>query len=129
MENTEENKRKFFAQYWGQEVGFSKEYNSLYGIGQIYDISVVDYLLLKPLNQITDEDLININFFEGNFDEVNFEFLPDSYEYHWKVSGILCNEGFLALKDFDYLRSKGYALPWMGLSIEKLIEYGWIKIK
>ena len=25
---------------------------------------------------------------------------------------------------YDYLRSKGYALPWMGLSVEKLIEYG-----
>lgn len=28
----------------------------------------------------------------------------------------------------DYLRSKGYALPFMGLSVEKQIEYGWVKI-
>ena len=29
----------------------------------------------------------------------------------------------------DYLRSKGYALPWMGLSVEEMIEYRWIKLK
>jgi hypothetical protein len=29
----------------------------------------------------------------------------------------------------DYLRSKGYALPWMGLSVDELVEYGWVKLK
>ena len=29
----------------------------------------------------------------------------------------------------DYLRSKGYALPWMDLSVEDLVKYGWIKLK
>lgn len=28
----------------------------------------------------------------------------------------------------DFLRSKGYALPWMGLSVEEMIEFGWIKL-
>jgi hypothetical protein len=32
-------------------------------------------------------------------------------------------------KECDYLRSKGYALPWMDLSVEDLVEYGWIKLK
>lgn len=32
------------------------------------------------------------------------------------------------IKALDYLRSKGYALPYMGLSVEKQIEYGWIKL-
>ena len=30
---------------------------------------------------------------------------------------------------FDYLRSKGYALPWMDLLVEDLVEYGWVKLK
>lgn len=34
-----------------------------------------------------------------------------------------------AVSAYDYLRSKSYALPWMGLSVEKQEEYGWIKIK
>lgn len=29
----------------------------------------------------------------------------------------------------DYLRSNGYCLPWMGLSVEQLQEYGWIQLK
>jgi len=29
----------------------------------------------------------------------------------------------------DHLRSKGYALPWMGLSVDQMVEAGWIKLK
>lgn len=29
----------------------------------------------------------------------------------------------------DFLRSKGYAVPYMGISVEEQIQYGWIKIK
>ncbi|CAD0220376.1 hypothetical protein [Chryseobacterium sp. JV274] len=29
----------------------------------------------------------------------------------------------------DFLRSKGYALPWMNLNIDTLEKYGWIKLK
>jgi hypothetical protein len=30
---------------------------------------------------------------------------------------------------YDYLRSKGYALAFHDLSVEDLINYGWIKLK
>lgn len=29
----------------------------------------------------------------------------------------------------DYLRSKGYALPWMGYSVEDMVQAEWIKLK
>jgi hypothetical protein len=29
----------------------------------------------------------------------------------------------------DYLRSKGYALPFLGMSVEEQINLGWIKLK
>jgi len=29
----------------------------------------------------------------------------------------------------DYLRSKGYALPYMDLSVDDLVNYGWVKLK
>lgn len=29
----------------------------------------------------------------------------------------------------DFIRSKGYALPWRDLSVQDLIDYGWIKLK
>lgn len=29
----------------------------------------------------------------------------------------------------DYLRSKGYALPYLGITVEEMINWGWIKLK
>lgn len=29
----------------------------------------------------------------------------------------------------DYLRSKGFALPFMGISVEEMVQAGWIKLK
>lgn len=28
----------------------------------------------------------------------------------------------------DFLRSKGYAIPYMGLSVDKLVDYGWVAL-
>ena len=43
--------------------------------------------------------------------------------HHWnsdrKIGSIEC----------DYFRSKGYALPYMDLSVEDLVKYGWVKLK
>ena len=33
------------------------------------------------------------------------------------------------LNVMDYLRSKGYLLPWMALTVEDIVSYGWAKIK
>lgn len=30
---------------------------------------------------------------------------------------------------YDYLRSKRYAIPWMGLSVKELVNRGWVKLK
>lgn len=131
LQNTLENKAKFFAQYWGQEVlrfevvdnitpraksaflelpswALHKEYN--------YWSIQNGYLKLKPLSSITPQ------------------------EQGFITSSKLCNSEKPIIKDkignyfegdlyiSDYLRSKGYALPYMGLSVEKQIEYGWIKL-
>ena len=70
---------------------------------------------------------------------------------HWLEVGMRCWEGSLIINDqtgsiflkdeddnhepihnvmgtIDFLRSKGYVLPFMGLSVETLIEYGWVKL-
>lgn len=113
MENNLENKAKFFAQYWGQEV-LSDLTNGgdriLYPVeaSNMYRIQE-SYLELKPLSSITDEDL----------DKTNYGCIE-----------MILEKGYwLDVKNSDLLRSLGYALPWMGLSIEQLQEYGWIKIK
>jgi hypothetical protein len=47
--------------------------------------------------------------------------------YFKTESGIrlYCDE----LRIYDFLRSRGYALPWMGLSIEEMVNSGWIKFE
>ncbi|MFP7656107.1 hypothetical protein [Chryseobacterium proteolyticum] len=154
MENTLENKARFFAQYWGQNVYRIKDGIDEPGKNIIND-DLVAFLELKPLSMISDEEAIEVAkivspmLFEGNGDDgghvvdktekewisvihkrkiisVDIDFDGYVYEYHE-------DENYLrpirSSYGTDFLRSKGYALPWNGLSVEKMIEYGWIKIK
>lgn len=114
MENTVENKAKFFAQYWGQPCsGIVGLKNKLIGVE--IPLNNIGWLELKPISSITDEDFMKIMWkrfpFQPAFKKRNI------YHEHLNVN------------QADYLRSKGYALPYMGLTVEKLIEYGWVKIK
>lgn len=127
MKNTIKNKEKFFAQYWGQKV-LSEWGESLVQVNgkldRVYDISEM-YLKLKPLSKISKKDLKAIDFKNIGDKKVSFNFT--SYSNAWSSS---CgNYGWLLLHHYDYLRSKGYALPWNGLSVEKMVEFGWIKLK
>ena len=114
MENTLENKVKFFAMHWGQKVHkcIGQPDFVYYTVDCRWIRDKVDYLELTSLYKITDDDAFKIGF--GNrssFLAIN----KQRYIYH--------------ADHIDYLRSKGYAVPWMGLSIEQLINYGWIKLK
>lgn len=124
MENTLSNKAKFFVLYWGQRILFSKNDPAGYSIRNKFehseDLDTEDFLQLKPLSSITDEDFD----FIMNDSIMNPDPSDGDPVFTFEI-------GCLKLSDLtttDYLRSKGYALPWMGLSVEKLQEYGWIKI-
>lgn len=130
MENTLENKSRFFAQYWSQRIaiqnegggsGFSYEINE----ATICDIKY-DYLKFKQLSQITDEDAIEVATIVSNSirDADTGDLVTLFYTEVKKDPYVLA---FASYETVDYLRSKGYALPWMGLSVEQLISYGWIK--
>lgn len=156
MENNLENKAKFFAQYWGQFVLKMPNNNDLL---KCFDWVNYDrcYLELKPLEDITDEDAIGVAkivspmLFDGNGNngghiidkseiksgwisvkhkrkitmvDIDLDgFVFEYHEYEGYTRPSLVNAGA------DYLRSQGYALPWMGLSIDDLIKYGWVKLK
>ena len=112
LENTLENKAKFFAQYWGQNVLTSTYHTTKLYHRKLYCINrgnmrceKQDFLELKPLSQISDEDAINLGY--GN------------------VSHLKSNLD----RNIDQLRNLGFAVPWMDLEVEDLIEYRWIKIK
>lgn len=112
-------------------------------------------LELKPLSQISDEDAIEVAklvspmLFEGR--GKNGGHYIDKSEIGWysvKHNGktLMVDidlDGYVfeydeveeykrpsrSLIGTDYLRSKCYALPWMDLSVEDLVEYGWVKLK
>jgi hypothetical protein len=126
-----ELKQKFFAQYYKQEVAFIP--SPYFPEGDDLIRTTVDrfheikFLELKPLSSISDEDLEFIvvgicgldrdEFLTGKNKESVGNFLNriidfDSTDLH------IC----------DFLRSKGYAIPWMGFSVDELIELGWVKL-
>ena len=124
MENTLENKAKFFALYYGQKIliwndKISQNLIKLKLNILIDYIDTTDILELKPLSSISDEDAIEVSKLCVNGDDKRIENIK-VYARIYALQSALIN---------DFLRSRGYALPWMGLSVEKLIKYGWIKLK
>jgi hypothetical protein len=114
------------------------------------------HLRLKPLSAISDEDAIEVAKIALGFSKITknieittttdrrfgFSFwLNNEVEYMIDFNN-LYNPTLIALTRktadneylhnacniSDYLRSKGYALPWMGLSVEEMVEAGWIKL-
>ena len=174
-QNTLENKSKFFAQYWGQEVLIANPHVNqknpfICEQPYIYHNTDIAWLELTPLSQISDEDVSfvakvchqvpNLNFEIKRQDDIIHATNRDKYgiESHicinFKYATINCNiripddndkpvnysvniaeihmsasrvVGYI--QSLDYLRSKGYALPYMDLSVEDLVEYGWVKLK
>ena len=141
-QNTLENKSKFFAQYWGQRCGKNKYCNLSVNKSNILNIT---HLELKPLSQISDEDVIEgITYLYNITREELGEILEiKHYDTFSSITtiGIGCNfktsrsihhwKGTkkIGSVESDYFRSKGYALSYMDLSVKDLIEYGWIKLK
>lgn len=117
-----ENKAKFFAQYWGQKVAGNNVVSGLsaYDYDEIKHCGFPSHLTLTNISNITDDDSMA-------FREI----------MHWPTKEIksvaqtivLLNMNMFPMVITDYLRSKGYALPWMGLSVDEMVQAGWIKLK
>lgn len=110
MENTLENKSKFFAIYYNQKV-LKVTKNRLDIVSKSWNWEHSSfYLELTPLSQITDEDACNAGITKAR--------LKNHINHPHIMTPFMC----------DYLRSKGYALPWMWLSVEQLVSFGWVKL-
>lgn len=129
MKNTPENKAKFFAQYWGQNVlkvpqfleGFLQGYCTVrIGSDSRWNVWVEKgFLELKPLSQITDEDAIEVAKIHLGW--------SDSCT-NWKQDDRLVYAADNP-EVVDFLRSKGYAVPFLGISVEQQMEWGWVKFR
>lgn len=136
--NTLENKAKFFAQYFGQKIAEITmgsytdiiEINSsvLFSVPSEKILKIKYKLNLKPLSKINNEDAIEayksifgLDAYENLQNVLSIE--KQLYEVRYSIQK---SNHYLK---YDFLRSKGYALPYMDLSINDLIEYGWIKLE
>ena len=132
-----DDKCRFFAQYWGTKtlyvggVGLVK-----IGIGG-WNLKHPDFFLeLKPLSKITNEDLLFIcKNRNGKIESIELLGIKESkgishlnikthFSNGWNDFYITINE----IENIDYLRSKGYALPFMGYSVEDLVSFGWVRV-
>lgn len=136
MENNLENKAKFFAQHFDSEaIWRTSELDEnvdevTWEFKNFKYLNETDYLELKPLSSITDEEMSNMaNFYEKSATNIyihDFQLTFDYYEGDETHSvAVDLDYGYC----LDYLRNNGFATDWMGLSVEKLQEYGWIKLK
>ena len=122
-------KSRFFSQYWGQEICQTK--GGRFTINEdCFPLWNRAYLELKSLSEITDEEAIEISkIFGWNHysDESKIHqvknFVIDCSNYH--SSNISSNENFNLI---DFLRSKGYAVPFMEYSVDYLISFGWVQL-
>jgi len=134
MENNLENKLKFLGAHIGCDIEWLREDDNkwiqskltVYDFG-FYAIKKVR-LLTKPLSKISDEDAIEVarlcNWSETTFGK---EFIK-----YKALDFLMGGEEDLELDAMcfvvDFLRSKSYALPYMGLSVEEQVERGWVRL-
>ncbi len=135
MENNNDNKARFFALYYGQTVlNIGAVNNVTIGRGN-WNLRHPDfYLELKPLSSITDEDAIEISMILVTGYEIGCErnTIDNALDFISRFKHDIGKENFYSAIEWgntiDFLRSKGYALPFLGLSVETLEKYGWIKL-
>ncbi|QWT88138.1 hypothetical protein KBP46_10050 [Chryseobacterium sp. PCH239] len=132
MENTLENKAKFFAQYFKQRVLRTSMSPEVVPVATwtLNNPLEEEYLELNPLSSITDEELVIIvKFYEPTAHNVKLDDGQIEFDFIYVDQGA---SGAIEISDgycLDWLRSNGFATEWMGLSVEDLMSFGWIKLK
>lgn len=140
---TFEIKKRIFAQYFGADYYYKNEFVTFrekvefgYHINRIIE-SQTSFLYLTPLSKITDEDAIEIIQMQVAEKYKELEIKSKQNEDLWylcqpnrggKMNCIL-DYGNLNFKTYQFLSSKGYALPYMDYSVDELVELGVYKLK
>lgn len=139
MELTQELKERYFALYWGQDVSYVDGVERALCVGTETYIYRIDYLELRPISSITEEEAIQCA--QAGFNEEEIansskvfsalfvslaEFVIDRFESVEETEG-----GYVkhTLASTDWLRSKGFAVDFMGISVDQWVEWGVVKLK
>ena len=82
------------------------------------------------MNQLKMKHLKKLDFSSPlGLENIRLDFNGIYWKAYEKKPGFYLGEGHLIPYEVDYLRNKGYALPWMNLSVQDMVDYGWIKLK
>lgn len=129
--NDKELKQKVFALYWGQKVlKVTPNQTEIVGKGG-WNLSHPDfYIEVTTLSQISDEDAIEVAKINGElkFPTYNINITIQAIK-EALIEAIQVGSLHMPIEMIDYLRSKGYALPAFGYSVEQLIEKLIFKLK
>ena len=116
---------RFVAQYWGTKTLY------VGGVGLVevgtggWNFKHPDFFLeLKPLSKLNDKDAIEVSKIWGS--KVESKILGNIISIRIGTKGE--SEVRNSIGVIDFLRSKGYALPFMEYSIEDLVSFGWVRL-
>lgn len=142
MENNSENKLKFFAQYFGQRVLKRNLIlsNRVYIIDwqEFFNISMSPenyHLELRSIESITDAECLMLyrllikSMTFGKYYQNLIENEKKIYSIRFRF--LFAKRESLTLQqiEIDFLRSKGFLVPFMNLTTDQILEFGWAKIK
>lgn len=124
----QEIREKIFALYWGQTILIYDDTEYPFNVlGHTIEIRD-SYLFLTPLHLITDEDAIEVGKmleYAGKITRWQREYYVEIGKDYIEDSGHNCYK----LRITDFLRSRGYALPYLNFSVDDLVESGIYKLK
>jgi len=124
-------KSRFFAQYYGQEILRWHQWTETTPNSKV-DLSIPAiekggwFINLKKLPKITDEEAKEIARIENfEYDTVIDIIVSDDFlELLNDIKLGKCNKFYVV----DFLRSKGYAIPFIEYSVEDLVSFGWVQL-
>lgn len=128
---SKETKVKIEALYYGQKILL------LSGIpDNLYTVRATgrqgQSLLVTPLSLISDEDAreaYNMLRMSADFDCITAHDLKESIVAGGFMEILMRDDYGNIIEIIDFLRSKGYALPCMGYTVEQLVEAGIFTLK
>lgn len=129
LENTYLNEAKFRALYVGQTVLSHPGNDVLYTLPSDLIFGERDrFLSLRSIESLTDGELIDICRRTGVYNHGDEVAINDG---KWIANGVTQTSPFFTVNYpfvADYLRSISILIPWMDLSVEDIIAYGWAVI-
>ena len=121
---TNEEKKAFYAQYWGQKVGNDGEFSPI--VVSHLNIKHIDHLELRTIEQLERNEL------EILCDLVWGDNLNKNLGYNIYITDLLHIDSrgyFTRQRVVDYLRSIGILVAFRQFTPEMLIAEGLVKIK